>query len=292
VGKVSKALNKAGSTQTQDSSQVSSSHRLYEEEPETAVVESRSTSTPDSTAQSHRPDPGNIKKWDERLAYSTDKLAGVAEGIRKLRSMLLQDDSFRTTRSIMVLSSDPQEGKSFVCANLGISFANSVEHQALLVDCDLRRPSLHKLFGIPPRKGLAEYLDHGGDFAGLITGTGMAKLSVIPAGTPPNNPAELLSSSRMSELMENLSGRNRNRLIILDTPPFFAASETLLLSRLVDKVVLVVRWGKAGRENVRKMVETIGREKIIGTVFNAFEMNILDRRIQGVGYNNYYPQHY
>ena len=96
----------------------------------------------------------------------------------------------------------------------------------------------------------------------------------------------------MSALIKDLANRYDDRLILLDTPPFHAASEALVLSQLVDKVVLVVRWGKAGRENVKKMANQIGRKKIIGVVFNAFEMNILDRKMQGVGYHNYYSESY
>ena len=96
----------------------------------------------------------------------------------------------------------------------------------------------------------------------------------------------------MSCLIEQLTSMYDDRLILLDTPPFHAASETLVLAQLVDKIVLVVRWGKSGREDVKKMIDHIGREKIIGVVFNAFEMNILDRKIQGLGYHNYYSESY
>lgn len=206
--------------------------------------------------------------------------------------MILHGDGRRAIRSVMVLSSDPQEGKSFVCANLGVSFAKSVEHQALLVDCDLRRPSLNTLFGVPSKAGVVDYLQNSGNLDNMILPTGLPKLSIIPAGSPSSNPAELLSSDKMIYMLEELAGRSRDRLLVLDTPPFHAASETILLSQLVDKIVLVVRWGRTGRENIKKMVDTIGREKIIGTVFNGFEMNFLDRRIQGVGYHNYYSEYY
>jgi capsular exopolysaccharide synthesis family protein len=237
----------------------------------------------------------NTNHWDERLVHSTRYVTGVAEGIRKLRSRLLLSNSGRKPKSILVLSSDPQEGKSFVCANLGISFARSLEYHATLVDCDLRRPSLHKMFGITDRKGLADYLNDEKDISSissLAVDSGLPKLSIIPAGSIPDNPAELLSSEKMAEMFDELASRYQDHLVIVDSPPFHAAAETLLLSQLVDKIVLVVRWGKSGRENVGKMVETIGRDKIIGTVFNAFEMNILDRKIQGVGYHDYYSEYY
>jgi len=96
----------------------------------------------------------------------------------------------------------------------------------------------------------------------------------------------------MPAMLEELANMYEDHLLLLDTPPFHAASEALVLSQLVDKIVLVVRWGKSGRENVKKMTDIIGREKIIGVVFNAFESNIIDRKVQGVGYHNYYSESY
>ena len=235
---------------------------------------------------------GSRENWDERLVSTIEKFSGVAESFRKLRTMILHPESGNAPRSIMVLSSDPQEGKSFVCANLGVSFAHSVEKQALMIDCDLRRPSLQGLFGLKHRKGLTNYLRDGDNISNLICTTGLPKLSIIPSGLSPDNPSELLSSNKMPAMIEELANEYDDRLILLDTPPFHAASETLVLSQLVDKIVLVVRWGKSGRENVKKMTDIIGREKIIGVVFNAFESNIIDRKVQGVGYHNYYSESY
>ena len=186
----------------------------------------------------------------------------------------------------------PRKAKSFVCANLGVSIAQSLEQQALIIDCDLRRPSLQGLFGLKHQKGLTNYLRDGDNLSNLIHTTGLPKLSIIPSGLPPDNPSELLSSNKMPAMLEELANTYEDHLILLDSPPFHAASEALVLSQLVDKIVLVVRWGKSGRENVKKMIELVGREKIIGVVFNAFESNIIDRKVQGVGYHNYYSESY
>jgi exopolysaccharide/PEP-CTERM locus tyrosine autokinase len=298
VGKLSKALNKigAGSAFQPEHAPVPPPPPLHEEQ-----------STPAGTVAAHKnkkknsrpkadpfplPAEQTIDNWNERLVYAIENFSGVAESFRKLRTLILHPESGDPARSIMVLSSDPQEGKSFVCANLGVSFAHSVGQKALMVDCDLRRPSLQGLFGLNHPKGLTEYLGGEKNISDVIYSTGLHKLSIIPAGSIPENPAELISSEKMADMMEELTNRYSDRLILLDTPPFHAAAETLVLSQLVDKVVLVIRWGKAGRENVKKMIEHIGREKIIGVVFNAFEMNILDRKVQGVGYHDYYTESY
>ncbi|MBM9605705.1 polysaccharide biosynthesis tyrosine autokinase [Desulfopila inferna] len=297
MGKVSKALNKSQPQFSPEALPVDHTDQdRYNDQKFPHMIRENKVNTLNPNAPDlSRTVEDKIKNWDERLISSTRYVTGVAEGIRKLRSRILHTDSSRKIKSILILSSDPQEGKTFVCANLGISFARSREHQVLLVDCDLRRPSLHTMFGINREKGLADYLGGKINISGisdLEVSTGLSKLSIIPAGSPQENPAELLSSTKMPEIVDELSSRYHDGLVILDTPPFHSAAETLLLSKLVDKIVLVVRWGKSGRENIKKMVDTIGREKIIGTVFNAFEANVLDRKMQGVGYGNYYSEYY
>ncbi len=296
MGKVSKALNKAQIEPRRFSPGKEQYHGEDEQIFEIAQKRKPVHSVHQAEMSSHvgeqqKPKKG-VKDWDERLLQSSMDTTGMAEGIRKLRTMLLSPHQEKEIQTVLVLSSDPHEGKSFVCANLGISIAKSVEHDALLVDCDLRRPSLHKLFGLQKKEGLAEYLNYGRDVDSLICESGLPDLKVIPAGKPPPNPAELLSSERMTDFVEELMSWKRDRLLVFDTPPFYAASETLSLIQMVDKIVLVVRWGRVGREQIKKMVDTIGRDKIIGIVFNAFEMNILDKKLQGVGYRNYYSEYY
>lgn len=230
--------------------------------------------------------------WDERLVEAIDNSPGVAESFRRLRARMLHPVEGKPARSILVTSAAPGEGKSFVCANLGVFMARGVDQHALLVDCDLRRPGLAHFFGLEHGIGLVDHLRDGTDLSGLIRKTGLDRLSLIPAGTPPENPSELLSSQGMSDLLKEVINRYQDRFIILDSPPAQAASETAVLAQHVDKVVLVVKWGSSGREQVKKLVEQIGREKILGVVFNAFEMNILDKRLQGEGYYKYYSAEY
>jgi exopolysaccharide/PEP-CTERM locus tyrosine autokinase len=291
VGKVSRAMNKAETGIKSDGSTHTSFHE--QKERQKTVIEIKKEPKETTIAPPFTPAGGNLEEWDERLIIATENLSGVAENFRKLRTQILHPETGRRARSIMVLSADPQEGKSFVCANLGVSFAHGVGMQALMIDCDLRRPSLQRLFGLKSSKGLVNYLRDEEDLSRLILATGLPKLSIIPSGSPPDNPSELLTSVKMTTMVEELTDRyHDDGLILLDTPPFLAASETVFLAQLVDKVVVVVRWGKSGRENIKKMVDQIGREKIIGVVFNAFEMNILDKKVQGVGYHDYYTEAY
>lgn len=229
--------------------------------------------------------------WDERLSTVLGLSPEAAESFRVLRSRILfPDDDAKICRTIMVISTAPKEGKSFVAANLGIALAKGVDQRSLLVDCDLRRPTLARLFGLPGDRGLADYLRRGTDLAELIQKTSVEKLTVLASGTPPANPAELLGSAKMHELVRELSERYDDRFIIFDSPPILAASEALVLSQKVDGVVLVVRHGASNRTQVKKIVELIGKERIIGAVFNGYESNSLEARV--LGRYSYYGSYY
>ena len=292
MGKVSRALNKAEAGFTPDESRLPSSQNEAGAPLSTPDEPKEQKSTPAATVITAQTG-GSLENWDERLLSTTESMSGVAESFRKLRTLILHPDSGKPARSILVLSAEPQEGKSFVCANLGVSIANHVGRKALLIDCDLRRPSLSNLFGLKCPKGLADHLQgKEEDISSLIFATGLPNLILMPAGSPPANPSELISSGKMSRLITELAARHEDHLILLDSPPFNAASEVLVLSQLAEKIILVVRWGKAGREVIKKMTDSVGPGKILGVVFNAFEMNILDRKMQGVGYHNYYSESY
>ena len=122
----------------------------------------------------------------------------------------------------------------------------------------------------------------------------MPTLSLLSRGKPPKNPAELLDSKKMASLIDDLESQHPDRLVIFDSPPIQAASETDVLAKKVDKVILVIRWGYARREHAKQLVEMLGHEKIIGIVFNAFEMSRLESKLQGYyyGYKDYYSSSY
>jgi len=230
--------------------------------------------------------------WDEKLRVAIEEYPAIAESFRRLRAKILHPADKKPIQSILVTSAVLEEGKSFVSANLGVILAQSMERHAMVVDCDLRRPSLAGLFGLDNRQGLVNHLRDGIDLSSLIRKTGMDGLSIIPAGPAPENPSELLGSDKMVAMVNEIVNRYHDRMIILDSPPAQAASETAILAQHVDKVVVVVRWGGPAREQVKKLVEAIGKDKILGVVFNAFEMTMLDAKLQGEGYYKYYSEGY
>lgn len=242
----------------------------------------------------HIPLSKTTSGWDERLTKVTSFSQEISESFRLLRSkILLPADGQPVPRSIMVTSAMPQEGKSFVSANLGISLAQGVDQHSLLVDCDLRMPTLGKLFGVPNDHGLVDFLRDRDELPGLILKTSVDKLSILPSGIPPVNPAELLGSVRMHDLVEELTTRYPDRFVIFDTPPMQVASESIVLSQVVDGVVLVVRQGIATRPVLERVIEDIGREKIIGVIFNGVESNFITSRLVNKSHRYYggYYQH-
>lgn len=251
-------------------------------------------------SQNSNNDRGNKKKnqtsmaatstaWNQRFLKAINDDIRVPEIFKSLRSKILHlGPEEEVPRTILVTSAMPREGKSFIAANLAFSIAKGLEEHALLVDCDLRRPSLASVFGLDNTRGITDYLRQEAELPQLIQKTSVNKLSIIPAGKPPANPAELLSSSQMKDLLEELAERYDDRLIILDSPPATMAAETAVLAGSVDKVLLVVRQKMSGRESIEKTVKTIGKDKIIGIVFNDQKANGVEEYISRRNHYYYY----
>ena len=202
------------------------------------------------------------------LTTALDAQCASVDCFKLLRTKVLTSNLGRN-RTIMVTSPQPLDGKSVVAANLAISIAQGMKEHVLLLDCDLRRPSQHQLFGFEAHLGLREYLEDGNSVAPHLLKTPVKKLTLLPAGRPPSNPSELISSEKMRLLVTELKARYQDRYIILDATPAKFAAETAFLAHDADCVLLVVRSGKTLRETALEAIEHIGREKILGVVFNA-----------------------
>ncbi|MCF8026702.1 MAG: CpsD/CapB family tyrosine-protein kinase [Desulfobacteraceae bacterium] len=233
------------------------------------------------------------QQWDLRLQIATDPNTAYFESFRRLRASILYPSSGNRPKTLLVTSAIPHEGKGFVCANLGIALSQGMENYAMMVDCDFRHPTLAGLFGLTNEAGLVDYLQEDVDLSMLIRKTGQPKLSLIPSGKPPKNPAELLESARMASLIDEVAGRYPDRLILFDSPPDLVASETSTLAKQVDGVVLVVRYGAAKKAHVKQFAETLGHDRIYGVVFNAFPENAVEAFLEkklgyGYGYGSGY----
>ena len=213
-----------------------------------------------------------------------------AEQFKILRTNLLFPSSGKSPRTIMVTSTMPDEGKSLVSANLAISIAQSIQEHVLLIDCDIRRPRVHTQFGFGDVPGLSEHLSSGIPISSLLLKTKVDKLSILPGGRPPFNPSELVSSQKMSKLLQEVKYRYSDRFIIIDSPPPKLTAETSALSRQVDGILLVIEYGRTSREMVLDLINIIGKEKIIGVVFNKLDMRYAG--YYGLGKYKTYSKYY
>ena len=216
-----------------------------------------------------------------------------AEQFKILRTNLLFPSSGKSPRTIMVSSAVPDEGKSLIAANLAVSIAQSIQEYVLLIDCDIRRPCIHTQFGFGAVPGLSDHLSKGIPVSSLILKTKVNKLSILPGGTLLHNPSELVSSQKMSKLLQEVKYRYSDRFIVIDSPPPKLTAESSALSRQVDGVLLVIEYGRTSREMVLDLVNTIGKEKIIGVVFNKLDMRFAN--YYGLGkyktYSKYYQEY-
>ena len=220
---------------------------------------------------------------DKNLVSLLKPQSFEAEQFKILRTHLLYPASGESPRSIMVTSAVPGEGKSFVAANLAVSIAQNINEHVLLMDCDLRKSSIHNQFGFDNVNGLSQYLANTAPLSSIFLKVGIDKLTLLPAGESPTNPAELLSSEKMAQLLKEVKSRYTDRYIIIDSPPPHLTAETRVIASQVDGIILVVKTGSTKREVVKHLVEKLGKEKILGVVANWYDL----RSSMYYGYNRY-----
>jgi protein-tyrosine kinase len=227
---------------------------------------------------------------DENLVVLLKPQSFESEQFKILRTNLLFPSTGKSPRTIMVTSTMPDEGKSLISANLAISIAQSIQEHVLLIDCDIRRPCVHTQFGFGDVPGLSEHLSRGIPISSLLLKTIVDKLSILPGGRPPVNPSELVSSQLMSKLLQEVKYRYSDRFIILDSPPPKLSAEASALSRQVDGVLLIIEYGRTSREMALDLINIIGKEKIVGIVFNKLDMRFAS--YYGLGKYKTYSKYY
>ena len=190
-----------------------------------------------------------------------------AEQFRKAKTHILNQSP--PLRSVLITSTVPAEGKSMVAFNLALSFAQEKHIRTILVDADLRKPSIYPTLA---SAGLSEYLAGRTPWEEILIRFEAQNLFVIPAGAPSPKAPELIGSPRMKELLKNLLDWGEKTYILIDAPPVLATSEPMIFSKLVDGIILVVMSDRAPKKSVRKALDTVGREKIIGLVFNQINL--------------------
>jgi exopolysaccharide/PEP-CTERM locus tyrosine autokinase len=210
-----------------------------------------------------------LKITNLMLATARDEKSDVVEEYNKLRSSLIaltRGNEFQNT--IMVTSTVSDEGKSMTALNLAISMAKEHDHTVLLVDADLRRPSVHKYLDINPELGLIHCLRDGVAIEEALIKTGIGKLVVLPAGDSVRDPVDLLSSNRMKTIVKELKERYPERYVIFDTPPSMPFADAAVLSEIVDATLFVVREGKAKEADVTRTLAEYRKKNLLGIVYN------------------------
>jgi succinoglycan biosynthesis transport protein ExoP len=200
----------------------------------------------------------------------------MAESYRALRTSLLLSNLGAPPKVIMVTSALPQEGKTTTSMNVAVVLTQKGS-RVLLIDADLRRPKIHKNLGMGPRSGLSNVLTGSTTLEKAITQTSiLPNLFILPAGTPPPNPAELLASSNMRDLLAEL--RDQFDHIVVDTPPSLSVTDAVVLSQRADAVILVIRSGQTTKQSLRRARDILAQvnAKVIGVLLNAVDLSSPD----------------
>lgn len=206
---------------------------------------------------------------DPLLVAAREGNDGAWEEYKKLRSLLVRLTRGTTfANTLLVTSTYSEEGKSVTALNLAMVLAQEYDHTVLLVDADLRRPSLHRYLELPPGTGLLQCLQGTATLPQSLVKTGLGKLVVLPAGGVAANSAEVLGSNRMSELIQELKHRYPDRYIIFDTPPALPFADAQVLATQVEGILFVVREGVAKLADIKEALAGLDRSKLLGVVYN------------------------
>ncbi len=227
-----------------------------------------------------------------RLVPSRDRAGRApdsANEVNKRRISILQPDSFaaeqfrtlrgridslatqRPIKTVAVTSANQDEGKSTASINLAAVTSMSVGRKVLLIDCDLRKPKIHRSLGIEPATGLAEVLMGRSSIDEAIVKVEGLSLEVLPVRTPPSNPSELLASVEMRRLIDEVSSRYDQ--VILDTPACLGLPDAKTVTELSDGIVMVVRADVTPREDVQAVLDILDRARLLGLLLNGIDPN-------------------
>lgn len=206
----------------------------------------------------------------------------VIDSYKLLRTRLLRRMQMNGWSTLGITSATAREGKTLTAINLGVSIAMSLDHTALLVDADLRRPRVDSYFGCRDRPGLSDFLEGTISLEKVLVNPGnIARFLVVPAGRLRQNSSELIASERMRRLVSELKGRYPSRIVLFDLPPVLVGDDAIALAPELDAVLLVVQDSRTGRGEFARAVELLEGVNVVGTVLN-------DSSERTKGYEAYY----
>jgi tyrosine-protein kinase Etk/Wzc len=221
--------------------------------------------------------------YHDHLIFSLRPRDPIIDSYRTLRTNLQFTGVDKPLRTLLITSSLPREGKTLTSANLAISYAE-FGHRVLIIDGDMRKPKQHDIFNIKISPGLSDYLARGMSLKDVIYPTKSDNLKVLPCGTLPPNPSEMVGSLQMGELIQKVS--EKFDLVIIDSPPVQIVSDAMLLATKVSYVTLVVKFGLTQLRDIQETLDILERVKapILGVIFNGIKVSR--------GYGTHYKYNY
>ncbi|NOT48276.1 MAG: CpsD/CapB family tyrosine-protein kinase [Acidobacteria bacterium] len=224
----------------------------------------------------------NVERVNPRVVSITQPRSPYCEEYRNLRTQVLHKSKKRKLQAIVVASVGPSEGKSVTALNLSWLFAQTDGVRALVIDSDLRRPSLAGYLGIETNIGLSEVLTGGASLMGSLIKLQPSGLYLLPGGSNRDDVAELLSGPRFAEILDE--ARSHFDFIIIDAPPLGIFTDASLLINLADGAMLVVRANHTKYKDVDRILDSLPRERMLGTILNQSEVPLMDESYYKYGF--------
>ena len=218
---------------------------------------------------------------DRNLICNIDPRSVIVEQYRNLRNQILSGNRDKKDKILAVTSSVRGEGKTTIAGNLAISFATNPEVSVIIIDGDMRSPSMHKIFGISRESGLSEFINGDIEFEDSLKETFSDNIKIISAGEKASNPSELLSFPRMVKLIEDLRRDDNVNYVIIDTPPVIPATDPRVVAELADATIFVAKANHTSKELIAHSLSLLGKSCILGVVLNNM-----------IGLSSYYPYYY
>lgn len=208
---------------------------------------------------------------DERkIIYPGMKNRQILNVFRELRTRLYQRAGQEENFVLMVCSISPEGGASFISLNLGAAIALDQSKTSVIVDCNLYAPNLHQSLPVEADYGLADYLENVTlNVEDIIYSSGVRRMRIIPAGSKRQPGVEFFTSSRMRHFVDEVRSRYRDRYVILDAPPLSSFADARILADMCDFVLLVVPYAKTTESQLEATIESIGKDKLAGVIFNS-----------------------
>ena len=218
----------------------------------------------------------------QNRVLTPDSDPAVIRAYKVLRTRVLQRMNQNGWTTLGVTSPTPDNGKTLTAINLSISLARKLDYTVMLVDVDFQRPSVYSYFGLQPAYGLSDHLSGQVKFGDLLINPGIERLVILPERGTKESSSELLSSTRMERLIDEVKSRYSSRLVIFDLPPVLVGDDVLAFSNLVDATLLVVEEDRSTDEDVRRSMELLENANFMGAVLNKSKS-----QVEGEGYGYY-----